>query len=185
MLWANGLQNRAAFTDDSTPCEAGALMDASRRTLAQVLIVLTVLFGLDVFTGNEAQAGQACDQIRTACKNAGFVLGGGARDGLLLDCVNPIVQGTAQPKSASRPLPTINPQLVNACREEEGLSARRAACERTAGARRRRSDRLRSQSERHLARRRQSSRQANIRSFKHQQEMARWTMRRRSDGSTR
>ncbi|HXR16937.1 MAG TPA: hypothetical protein VN777_12135 [Terriglobales bacterium] len=49
-------------------------------------------------------------------KNAGFVLGGGARDGLLLDCFNPIVHGTARPKAASRPLPNISPELVNACR---------------------------------------------------------------------
>jgi hypothetical protein len=89
-------------------------MHFTRRTLAHVLI----FYGLYlVFTNNPVQADRAsCEQIRMACKNAGFVLGGGARDGLLVDCFNPIVQGTAQPKSASRPLPTINPQLVNACR---------------------------------------------------------------------
>jgi len=96
-------------------------MDSVRRTLVHVLILLLMflmLLGLDlVFTDNQVQADRAaCDQIKTACKNAGFVPGGGAHDGLL-DCFNPIVQGTAQPRSASRPLPTINPQLVNACRE--------------------------------------------------------------------
>src|ERR1700693_3609413 len=89
-------------------------MDSTRRPFILVLILL----GLYVtFARSQVRADQAsCDQIRTACKNAGFVLGGGARDGLLLDCYNPIVQGTAQPRAASRPLPAVNPQLVSACR---------------------------------------------------------------------
>src|ERR1039458_4087826 len=89
-------------------------MDFTRRTLVSVFI----LFGFYlVLTNIQVRADRAsCDQIRTACKNAGFILGGGARDGLLLDCFNPIVQGTAQPKAASRALPAINPQLINACR---------------------------------------------------------------------
>src|SRR6202167_507518 len=93
-------------------------MNSIRRTLVHALIMLSTLFGLNLlFTDNQVRADQAsCDQIKTACKNAGFVLGGGARDGLLVDCFQPIVQGTAQPKSASKPLPRINPQLVNACR---------------------------------------------------------------------
>ena len=63
-------------------------MDFIRRTLVHVLIVLLMLFGLSlVFPDNPVRADRAsCEQIRTACKNAGFVLGGGARDGLLLDC---------------------------------------------------------------------------------------------------
>ena len=93
-------------------------MDSVRRTLVHVLMLLVILSGLNLaFTGSQARADQAaCDQIKTDCKNAGFVLGGGARNGLLVDCFQPIVQGTAQPKSASKPLPKINPQLVSACR---------------------------------------------------------------------
>src|ERR1700689_5530459 len=93
-------------------------MDSVRRTLVHVLMLLVILSGLNLaFTGSQPRADQAaCDQIKTDCKNAGFVLGGGARNGLLVDCFQPIVQGTAQPKSASKPLPHINPQLVNACR---------------------------------------------------------------------
>jgi len=92
-------------------------MDFIRRTVVHMMMILT-LFGLNlVFTNNQVRADSAsCEQIRRACKDAGFVLGGGARDGLLVDCFNPIVHGTARPKAASRPLPTINPQLVNACR---------------------------------------------------------------------
>jgi hypothetical protein len=92
-------------------------MDSIRGTLVHVLIVLMMLFGLNlVFTDQVRADRAACEQIRTACGNAGFVRGGGARDGLLLSCFNPIVQGTARPRAASRSLPTISPQLVNACR---------------------------------------------------------------------
>ena len=89
-------------------------MQLGRPTLVHVLIML----GLYLVCANRpVRADRAsCEQIRTACENAGFVLGGGARDGLLLDCFNPIVKGTARPKSVSRPLPVISPQLVNACR---------------------------------------------------------------------
>jgi hypothetical protein len=93
-------------------------MDSIRRTLVHALMLLLILSALNLaFIGSQVRADQAaCEQIKTDCKNAGFVLGGGARNGLLVDCFQPIVQGTAQPKSASKPLPHINPQLVSACR---------------------------------------------------------------------
>jgi hypothetical protein len=58
-----------------------------------------------------------CAQVRTACKNAGFVQGGPIGDRLVLDCFNPLVFGE-KPKRASRPLPEISPQLATACREK-------------------------------------------------------------------
>jgi hypothetical protein len=92
-------------------------MASIRRTVIRLLIILT-FFGLNIcFINDQVQADSAsCEKIKRACKDAGFVLGGGASDGLLVACFNPIVHGTPQPKAASRPLPTINPQLVNACR---------------------------------------------------------------------
>ena len=119
-------------------------MATVRRTFTRALMMVVTLCGLNlVLTNGQVRADRAsCEQIRTACKNAGFVLGGGARDGLLVDCFNPIVQGTARPKAASRPLPTINPQLVNACRAGSDSGPVAAAGERTVGARRRRSNRL-------------------------------------------
>ena len=102
-------------------------MNRLRRTLAPApptlspilsFILLMIVFGLGVvFTGTQLHADRAsCEQIRTACRNAGFVPGGGARDGLLADCFNPLVRGTPRPRATSLPLPKINPQLVNACR---------------------------------------------------------------------
>src|ERR1700728_829053 len=57
-----------------------------------------------------------CEQIRTACKNAGFVQGGPIGNRLVFDCFNPLVFGE-QPKRASRPLPQITQQLAAACKE--------------------------------------------------------------------
>ncbi|MGD1062706.1 MAG: hypothetical protein ABR860_05540 [Terracidiphilus sp.] len=58
-----------------------------------------------------------CQQIRTACKNAGFVQGGPIGERLVLDCFNPIVLGQMPKRPASRPLPQIGLQLAAACRD--------------------------------------------------------------------
>jgi beta-lactamase class C len=58
-----------------------------------------------------------CAEITAACQSAGFVAGGiGTGNGLLADCVAPIMQGTAQPAQARRPLPQVDPQLVAQCK---------------------------------------------------------------------
>ncbi len=92
-------------------------MDFIRRTVVHLLMILT-LSGLHlVFANSQVRADSpSCEQIKKACKDAGFVPGGGARDGLLADCFNPLVHGAPRPKIASRPLPAVNPQLLNACR---------------------------------------------------------------------
>ena len=58
-----------------------------------------------------------CDQITAACRGAGFAPGsarGGA--GLQVDCIEPIMQGTAQRPQASKLLPEVDPQVVAACK---------------------------------------------------------------------
>jgi hypothetical protein len=58
-----------------------------------------------------------CGQITAACQAAGFALGGvGTGTGLMADCVVPIMQGTAQPRQARKPLPQLDPQLVAECK---------------------------------------------------------------------
>jgi hypothetical protein len=58
-----------------------------------------------------------CVQIRIACEQAGFVLGGAHQgNGLLVDCIRPIMQGMPQLRNASKPPPPIDPQLVAACK---------------------------------------------------------------------
>jgi class 3 adenylate cyclase len=58
-----------------------------------------------------------CTQIRLACEQAGFVLGA-VRDGggLQVDCILPIMRARPQPPAANKPLPQIDPQVVEACR---------------------------------------------------------------------
>jgi hypothetical protein len=57
-----------------------------------------------------------CQQIRAACKDAGFLQGGPVGNRLVKDCFDPIVYGTYQPGRASRSLPNIAAQLVAVCR---------------------------------------------------------------------
>ena len=60
-----------------------------------------------------------CRQILAACRDAGFVPGGGrAGNGLQADCVIPIMQGKAQPRKAAKPLPQVDPEVVAACKAE-------------------------------------------------------------------
>ena len=65
----------------------------------------------------EAQEQGPCRQIRAACLNAGFIQGA-AREGigLQIHCIMPIMQAKAQPLTARRPLPRVDPQTVADCR---------------------------------------------------------------------
>src|SRR4051812_45154992 len=76
-----------------------------------------------------APASGPCRQIVDACQQAGFTRGD-ARSGagLQVHCVIPIVQGTAQPRRATKPLPQIDPQLVAACKASmPAIGQRKAA----------------------------------------------------------
>jgi hypothetical protein len=71
----------------------------------------------DVLRAQAARDRGACAQIRTACQNAGFSAGSNREGtGLQADCIAPIMRGSAQPKKASKPLPTIDAQLVADCK---------------------------------------------------------------------
>jgi hypothetical protein len=60
-----------------------------------------------------------CAALRQVCMQAGFVpQGARAGEGLVVDCIRPIMQGIPQPQRASKPLPAVDPQLVEACRAQ-------------------------------------------------------------------
>ena len=60
-----------------------------------------------------------CIAIRTVCQQAGFVMQGARNgDGLIVDCIRPIMMGIPQPPRATKPLPAVDPQLVEACRAQ-------------------------------------------------------------------
>jgi arylsulfatase A-like enzyme len=68
----------------------------------------------------DAQGRQpACAAIRQACEMAGFVQGGAkSGEGIVIDCIAPIMRGAPQPRRATLPLPEIDPQLVAQCRTQ-------------------------------------------------------------------
>jgi len=69
-----------------------------------------------VVAPQSVSARQPCARIRDACLAAGFTQGGARQGtGLQVDCVRPIMEGTAQPGKASNPLPLVDPQVVAAC----------------------------------------------------------------------
>jgi arylsulfatase A-like enzyme len=65
----------------------------------------------------EARQEGPCGQVTAACERAGFARGGAKGGvGLQLDCVDPIMQGEAQPRRARIPLPRVDPKVVEACK---------------------------------------------------------------------
>jgi hypothetical protein len=85
--------------------------------------VLCIAIGTMAQASLHAQSG-ACQQIRAACRNAGFVVGGPIGERLVLDCFNPIALGQMPKRPATIPLPTIDPQVASACKDSlNGKSA--------------------------------------------------------------
>jgi hypothetical protein len=86
--------------------------------------VALLVFGMAVpMAAAAAQDQRPCAQIRAACLGAGFIQGA-AREGigLQIHCIMPIMQARAQPLTARKPLPKVNPQLVADCRPNFLLS---------------------------------------------------------------
>ena len=66
------------------------------------------------------KAAGPCQQIVAACKNAGFVAGDAKQGiGLWVDCVDPIMSGSGQPSKAVKPLPSVAPAAVAACKAKD------------------------------------------------------------------
>jgi hypothetical protein len=90
---------------------------------------IIVLFGMGMVLSSlgwlptaSAQAQPpSCEDIRKACRNAGFVMGGPEGDRLVRDCFEPIVHGTARPAGGARPLPDVPTQWASTC--QAGLAA--------------------------------------------------------------
>jgi N-acetylglucosamine-6-sulfatase len=81
-------------------------------------LVVLALLGLVRDLPVKAQPAQGpCQQIIAACRDAGFAPGRAMEGaGLMVDCVNPLMQGTAQRSKASKPLPPRDAQMVAACK---------------------------------------------------------------------
>ena len=88
-----------------------------KRMRLDTLIAIVAIAGV---TSSQAAWGRGpCDEIAAACQSAGFVRGGApAGKGLVVDCIEPIMQGTVQPRKASKPLPRVDAQVVAACKAQ-------------------------------------------------------------------
>jgi len=90
-----------------------------KRTALSFLSIATAsaIAGTSLAPTSALAADKPCQQIRQACLDAGFAEGAFKEgNGLFIDCVDPIMQAAAQPTKASKPLPTIDPQVVSACK---------------------------------------------------------------------
>jgi hypothetical protein len=73
-----------------------------------------------------APAQRPCAAIVATCQQAGFVRGGAkAGNGLIVDCVGPIIKGTPQRPRALKSLPSIDATLVAACKASNPNLGRR------------------------------------------------------------
>jgi|GEM_PF-1051088 len=83
------------------------------------LCALVVGFGLPLAAQSAEPAPEPCEQIVAACSSAGFVKGDAKQGyGLYVDCVDPIMRGTKQPAKADKPLPSVSPDLIAACKQK-------------------------------------------------------------------
>jgi arylsulfatase A-like enzyme len=91
-------------------------MPKLRFRIAAVCQIVMALGGASSAPAAQAPV-EPCRQIVAACQQAGFVQGGARTgEGIQVDCVRPIMLGTAQPRRATKPLPQIDPELVAACK---------------------------------------------------------------------
>lgn len=83
-------------------------------------VLLGALATLVPFVASPATAARACGEVRKACEAAGFVQGGGRNgNGLARDCMDPLLNGTNQPRKATLSLPNVDPAKIAACKAEK------------------------------------------------------------------
>jgi hypothetical protein len=87
--------------------------------LVRTVLAISALSLFPLLASAQAKGGPPgpCKQIAQACMQAGFTKGDWKKgDGLWRDCVDPIVQGQASAPGATKPLPSVDPNLVAACK---------------------------------------------------------------------
>jgi arylsulfatase A-like enzyme len=81
------------------------------------VLVIIFIFALTGPSHSQPAISPACLQIDAACREAGFTLGGAhSGAGIMVNCLRPIVEGTAPPQNSSKPLPQIDSETISACR---------------------------------------------------------------------
>jgi len=105
------------------------------KTSVRIAAICQIMMALAGAAAAHAQAAGPCREIAAACREAGFTQGGARTgDGIMVDCIRPIMLGAAQPRRATKPLPQIDPQTVAACKARNpdfGQLGRQAPAART------------------------------------------------------
>jgi hypothetical protein len=93
-------------------------MRRQAETFCIGLALATILaIGVPASPSARAEERAPCLKIKQACEEAGFKQGAVSDGlGLQVDCIRPIIEGTPQPQSAGKALPTIDAALVAACK---------------------------------------------------------------------
>ncbi len=87
------------------------------REMPMRIAALCVIVTASGAVAQPVRAPGPCRQIAAACQDAGFSAGAAkSGEGLQVDCIRPIMQGIAQRRRATKPLPQIDPQLIEACK---------------------------------------------------------------------
>ena len=95
------------------------LKEKRKGTLNMNTLFLSLALTMTIATqsARAADAPKPCQQIAQACKTAGFIKGDWKKgDGLWRDCVDPIMQGQTSVPGATKPLPTVDANLVAECK---------------------------------------------------------------------
>jgi len=85
--------------------------------MKRVLALCLAIVAANGFAQTPPEKQGPCKEIKEACQKAGFVYGEAKEGyGLWVDCIDPIMRGTAQPSKAKKPLPGVSADLINACK---------------------------------------------------------------------
>jgi len=98
-------------------------MRATTMTLSLVGLLYSAVFSVSLAQEPLPVPAQSvpwhpCAKITAVCSQAGFVPNGAKTGvGIEVDCIRPIMAGTPQRAQATKALPQVDPQVVQACKE--------------------------------------------------------------------
>ena len=92
-------------------------MRAATITLGLVGLLFSGTFSVSLAQGPVPLPWHPCAKITAACTQAGFFPNGAKTGaGIEIDCIQPIMASTPQRAQATKSLPQVDPQVVQACR---------------------------------------------------------------------
>jgi len=85
----------------------------------KMLFFAALSFGSAIALAQSKGAPGPCNQIAAACSKAGFIKGDWKKgDGLWRDCVDPIMQGKTNVSGGTKPLPSVDANLISQCKAQ-------------------------------------------------------------------